>query len=95
MSSTGCAGGEHGHTSLQPPPNLPPTLQVLYSKFGFMYTDLKLNEEEYILIREEDVIGIMPRASECLAWAGAACEGCLWHTHDVQELSHRGCCPLG
>ncbi|KAF5832968.1 chaperonin 10 kd subunit-domain-containing protein [Dunaliella salina] len=34
---------------------------VLYSKFGFMYTDLKLNKEDYILIREDDVIGIMPR----------------------------------
>jgi len=39
-------------------------LQVLYSKFGFMYTDLKLNNEDYILIREDDVIGIMPRPSE-------------------------------
>jgi hypothetical protein len=31
--------------------------QVLYSKFGFMYTDIKLGEEEFILIREDDVIG--------------------------------------
>lgn len=31
--------------------------QVLYSKFGFMYTDLKLADEEFILIREDDVIG--------------------------------------
>lgn len=38
--------------------------QVLYSKFGFMYTDLKLNSEDYILIREEDVIGTMPKPSE-------------------------------
>eukprot|EP00879_Flechtneria_rotunda_P005171 GHRR01005453.1.p2 GENE.GHRR01005453.1~~GHRR01005453.1.p2 ORF type:complete len:133 (+),score=24.02 GHRR01005453.1:189-587(+) len=30
---------------------------VLYSKFGFMYTDLKLGEQEFILIREDDVIG--------------------------------------
>ena len=37
---------------------------MLYSKFGFMYTDIKLNGEDYILIREEDVIGIMPRTSE-------------------------------
>lgn len=29
-----------------------------------MYTDIKLNGEDYILIREEDVIGIMPRTSE-------------------------------
>uniref|UniRef100_A0A7S0RR56 20 kDa chaperonin, chloroplastic n=1 Tax=Chlamydomonas leiostraca TaxID=1034604 RepID=A0A7S0RR56_9CHLO len=34
---------------------------VLYSKFGFMYTDIKLKEQDFILIREEDVIGIMPR----------------------------------
>jgi hypothetical protein len=32
-------------------------LQVLYSKFGFMYTELKMGEEEFILIREDDVIG--------------------------------------
>ncbi len=40
-------------------------LQVLYSKFGFMYTDIKMDDQDYILIREEDVIGIMPRSSEC------------------------------
>lgn len=34
---------------------------VLYSKFGFMYQDLKLGDSELILIREDDVIGIMPR----------------------------------
>ena len=37
---------------------------VLYSKFGFMYTDIKLDGHEYILIREEDVIAVMPRQSE-------------------------------
>lgn len=37
--------------------------QVLYSKFGFMYQDVKLGDDEYILIREDDVIGIMPRAN--------------------------------
>jgi co-chaperonin GroES (HSP10) len=31
--------------------------QVLYSKFGFMYTELKMGDEEFILIREDDVIG--------------------------------------
>ncbi|MEW5309153.1 MAG: hypothetical protein WDW38_001059 [Sanguina aurantia] len=36
---------------------------VLYSKFGFMYLDLKLNTEDYILIREDDVIAIMPRSN--------------------------------
>ncbi|KAG1677546.1 hypothetical protein FOA52_014444 [Chlamydomonas sp. UWO 241] len=34
---------------------------VLYSKFGFMYHDMKVAGEDYILIREQDVIGIMPR----------------------------------
>ena len=34
---------------------------VLYSKFGFMYTDIKLDGEDYILIREDDVIAVMPR----------------------------------
>lgn len=38
-----------------------PSPQVLYSKFGFMYQDLKLGDDEFILIREEDVIGVMPR----------------------------------
>lgn len=36
---------------------------VIYSKFGFMYLDLKFNGSDYILIREDDVIGIMPRAN--------------------------------
>ncbi len=45
------------------PANAPVSLQVLYSKFGFMYQDLKLGEDEYILIREDDVIGIMPRSN--------------------------------
>lgn len=40
---------------------LKPGQTVLYSKFGFMYTDLKLGEDEFILIREDDVIGVMPR----------------------------------
>lgn len=52
---------------------LQPGQTVVYSKFGFMYQDLKLsNGEEYILIREDDVIGIMPRASECSA--GSCCK---------------------
>lgn len=34
---------------------------VLYSKFGFMYQDVKMGDDEYILIREDDVIGVMPR----------------------------------
>jgi hypothetical protein len=33
-------------------------VQVLYSKFGFMYTDIKMGEEEFILIREDDIIGV-------------------------------------
>lgn len=43
---------------------LKPGDTVLYSKFGFMYTDLKMASggEEYILIREDDVIGTMPRS---------------------------------
>lgn len=28
-----------------------------------MYTDIKAGDQEYILIRENDVIGIMPRAN--------------------------------
>ena len=47
-------------------PYLPPltSSQVLYSKFGFMYTDIKLAGSDYILIREQDVIAIMPQKSE-------------------------------
>lgn len=45
------------------PFSLKPGDTVLYSKFGFMYTDLKMKEDEYILIREEDVIGKMPRSN--------------------------------
>jgi hypothetical protein len=29
-----------------------------------MYHDIKLRGQDYILIREDDVIGIMPRSSE-------------------------------
>ncbi|GBF92721.1 hypothetical protein Rsub_05090 [Raphidocelis subcapitata] len=36
---------------------------VLYSKFGFMYQDVKMGGDEYILIREDDVIGVMPRSN--------------------------------
>lgn len=36
---------------------------VLYSKFGLGATDLQLGGEEHILIREDDVIGVMPRAN--------------------------------
>lgn len=48
------------------PFTLKPGDTVLYSKFGFMYTDLKMagaEGEEYILIREDDVIGTLPRSS--------------------------------
>lgn len=51
----------HSHAPTSAPTVLP---QVLYSKFGFMYTDVKMNDEDYILIREDDVIAIMPRSSE-------------------------------
>jgi chaperonin GroES len=51
------------------PFTLKPGDTVLYSKFGFMYTDVKMagkdgaDDEEYILIREDDVIGTLPRSS--------------------------------
>lgn len=41
---------------------LKPGQTVLYSKFGFMYTDLQLGDQEYILIKEDDVIGTLPRS---------------------------------
>lgn len=34
-----------------------------------MYTDIKMNGEDYILIREDDVIGVMPRSSKFAAKA--------------------------
>ncbi|CAD7702943.1 unnamed protein product [Ostreobium quekettii] len=37
---------------------------VLYSKFGFMYTELDKAGERYLLIREEDVIGTLPTRAE-------------------------------
>ena len=39
-------------------------LQVLYSKFGFMYNEVNVAGQDFILIREEDVIGVMPRSGE-------------------------------
>jgi chaperonin GroES len=35
---------------------------VLYSKFGLGATDISLQGAEHILIREDDVIGVMPRS---------------------------------
>ena len=35
---------------------------VLYSKFGIGCTDIKLAGEDYVILREEDCIGIMPRS---------------------------------
>eukprot|EP01024_Parvocaulis_polyphysoides_P044476 TRINITY_DN4100_c0_g1_i3.p1 TRINITY_DN4100_c0_g1~~TRINITY_DN4100_c0_g1_i3.p1 ORF type:complete len:256 (+),score=34.57 TRINITY_DN4100_c0_g1_i3:53-769(+) len=34
---------------------------VLYSKFGFTFTELDIAGDEYILIREQDIIGVMPK----------------------------------
>ena len=39
----------------------PLRLQVLFSKFGFAFTELQLQGDEYILAREGDIIGVMPR----------------------------------
>lgn len=50
--------------SVAKPSNLVIHSQVLYSKYGFMYTNIELKEQEFILIREDDVIGIMPRSGE-------------------------------
>jgi chaperonin GroES len=46
---------------------LAPGDTVVYSKFGLGATDLELGGEEHILIREDDVIGIMPRAGATAA----------------------------
>lgn len=35
---------------------------VLYSKFGLGATELQVGGTDYILIREDDLIGIMPRS---------------------------------
>ena len=37
-------------------------MQVLFSKFGFAFTELQLEGDEYLLMKETDIIGIMPRA---------------------------------
>lgn len=39
---------------------------MVYSKFGFAYTELMLNKEEYLLIKEDEVIGVMPRSGQKL-----------------------------
>lgn len=36
---------------------------VLYSKFGFGSTDLSLGGEDHVLMREDDIIGVMPRSN--------------------------------
>ena len=37
--------------------------QILFSKFGFAFTELDLGGDEYLLMKEHDVIGVMPRAN--------------------------------
>lgn len=36
---------------------------ILYSKFGLGATDISIQGQEHILIREEDVIGVLPRSN--------------------------------
>ncbi len=36
-------------------------LQVLYSKFGFTFTELSLQDKEHIVVQESEIIGILPR----------------------------------
>lgn len=38
-------------------------MQVLYSKFGFAFTELAFQGDEYLLIKEADIIGVMPKAN--------------------------------
>jgi chaperonin GroES len=38
-------------------------LQVLFSKFGFAFTELEVGGDEYLLMKEQDIIGIMPKAN--------------------------------
>lgn len=40
---------------------------ILYSKFGLGATDLVIQGVEHILIREDDVIGVMPRSNATAA----------------------------
>lgn len=40
---------------------------VLYSKFGIGVTDIEIQGQEHILLREDDVIGVMPRSSATAA----------------------------
>lgn len=37
------------------------SVQVLFSKFGFAFTELEFKGDEYLLMREMDIIGIMPK----------------------------------
>lgn len=40
---------------------------ILYSKFGIGCTDILLQGETYILLREDDVIGTMPKSGATAA----------------------------
>lgn len=40
---------------------------VLYSKFGIGVTDLEVQGQQHILLREDDVIGVMPRSNATAA----------------------------
>lgn len=36
---------------------------MLFSKFGFAFTELDVHGDEYLLMRECDIIGVMPKAN--------------------------------
>lgn len=38
-------------------------VQVLFSKFGFAFTELDVGGDEYLLMRERDIIGVMPKTN--------------------------------
>lgn len=42
---------------------------VLYSKFGIGVTELEVQGQTHILIREDDIIGVMPRSNATAAGA--------------------------
>jgi co-chaperonin GroES (HSP10) len=36
-------------------------VQILFGKFGFAFTELEMDGQQYNIMREMDIIGVMPR----------------------------------
>jgi chaperonin GroES len=68
-------------------------VQVLFSKFGFAFTELEVSGDEFLLLKEHDIIGIMPRAqaiADDIPELKPLGDRVLVHVDEVGEISSGG-----